>query len=779
MKGEFRKFLGPARGGVLRSIKISTRLILFSALLVLLMLSGIFMFIKQFSNDIEQRELDDHSRMAHLLADSVDTRLKEHLAWLVHLGDTEGLDPAQETPFQRMLFEDIYRIGLFPGGIYLVDREGRIRQSVYPRSELVEKIESFSALGEVLATGQPQIRLLTCDAGAGNRWVTFMAPVKTREGNIVGAILGLGDMQYDESAIQHIWGLTPGGGGYTDVLDTTGLVIMSSQIGKSCTDSDHKNSLLPYLESKDYIVGYFPVETPGAEEEMDVVALVPMEMGNWSIATELPKAELRGPINTMIPWILLAGVLGIAGVVTVIWLIYSTVVFPLDDLLTAEGRLSQGDLETPLVWAGKDEIARLASGFESMRVKLANWGRNLETIIAKRTQYLEVINKIQHAISSSLVIEEVYNALATEAAKLVPFDRMRIALLNQDGTAWEVAAQWTDNNHVLRKGMHFQLGGSLNEHVLMQGKPWREGEIGEKGDWPENSLLISEGIHSRLLIPLKYKGNNLGVLTFGSFQTQAFSDADVTLLLPIAEQLAIAIENRNLFHTVQKRLAEQETLTNVSSSMRKVEDMDQMLAVVFDAITGILDTETGEILLFDNNQDHLVVSFTRGQMSGMYGMRIPLDGSLYQECTKTKKLKVDATLPKSSGLAVPLSGQEKSIQIPLLASSAITVGIIHLYCPLEKEINGREIHLLTAIADMAANAIYRMQLTAQLQNHLQELGSLYKISRLVSSTLRVNALMNLVVIAAQESMLVEGSWIHLWDEKQGCLILRSVTGFPV
>lgn len=778
MTGEFGKFLGKARGGFLRNIRISTRLIIYYTLTVLLILSAVFLTVMEIANNAEQRELDDHLHTAQLLSTSMDTRLREYFSWLVaHLGKNRSAEFGARTSLAEMM-EDIHDTGLFPGGIYIVDREGRVTQSVAPQSELMEKIESYSALKEVLSSDEPQIVQLICQAGTENRWTAFTVPIITSEGAVSGVILGLSDLQYTNSIIQETWQTAQSGGGYVDVIDLQGRVIISSDPGHNCRQNDHQQDLLPYLVSRKSTIGYFPVETPGAKEEMDAVALVPLEIVNWSVAVELPKGELREPISDVLPWMLMEAVFMIVITSGAFYLIYRTIIYPLNDLLAAEWRLSQGDLDTPLGWGGNDEISRLSSGFEDMRLKLAHWGRDLEIKVAERTQRLEVINEIQQVISSSLTLDDVYGTLVTEAGKLISFDRMGISLMDEEGTGCDVKALWTRNDPVLLKGTHWQLDNTPFGQVLMRGEPWLEGEIGEKGTWPVNSLLISEGIHSRLLIPLKNKGINLGVLTFGSYQAQAFSDADINVLLPIANQLAIAIENSNLFLSVKKRLAELETLTNISSSMRTAKDTDQILAVAFEAIAGILETKTGGILLFDDDQDHLVVSFARGQMSGMLGMRYPLEGSLHKECLETGKLKVDTALPKSPGMDVPLSGQEKSIQIPLLASDNMAVGIILIYCSPDKEINKSEYRLLTAIADMVANAIYRIQLFTQLQTHLQELDSLYKVSRSITTTLRVDTLIDLVVIAAQESMLVEGSWIHIWDEKQGCLILRSVTGFP-
>ncbi len=64
--------------------------------------------------------------------------------------------------------------------------------------------------------------------------------------------------------------------------------------------------------------------------------------------------------------------------------------------------------------------------------------------------------------------------------------------------------------------------------------------------------------HSELTLPLISRGGVIGALTVQDSQEDAFSDVDVASLQIMADQLAIAIENANLFEAVQKELTERQ-----------------------------------------------------------------------------------------------------------------------------------------------------------------------------------------------------------------------------
>jgi PAS domain S-box-containing protein len=65
---------------------------------------------------------------------------------------------------------------------------------------------------------------------------------------------------------------------------------------------------------------------------------------------------------------------------------------------------------------------------------------------------------------------------------------------------------------------------------------------------------------SEMALPLISRGRTIGALTIQSAQAQAFSEADITILLTMTSQIANAIENARLFEQTQSALAELEAI---------------------------------------------------------------------------------------------------------------------------------------------------------------------------------------------------------------------------
>lgn len=85
----------------------------------------------------------------------------------------------------------------------------------------------------------------------------------------------------------------------------------------------------------------------------------------------------------------LAFLLGWLIIVSIIWLLTSSLIQPLAALGKAADRLAAGDLDTEIVIHAKDEIGFLAQAFEQMRKKLRVTNQTLESLVNERTAELK------------------------------------------------------------------------------------------------------------------------------------------------------------------------------------------------------------------------------------------------------------------------------------------------------------------------------------------------------------------------------------------------------
>jgi PAS domain S-box-containing protein len=184
--------------------------------------------------------------------------------------------------------------------------------------------------------------------------------------------------------------------------------------------------------------------------------------------------------------------------------------------------------------------------------------KRVELALRRSGERLAAINRLDRIISSNLDINQVYDNFVSELRELLPLDRTAILRFSDGGDKWQIVHQWTQHQPSIRSGATGQVQGSVLESLIVQRVPLREAEIGEKGTWPETAILQREGIHSRMLVPLIIQGHVIGVLTVASRQPSAYSDEDENIIQTIADQLAIAIQNSELYEQVRRYAEELE-----------------------------------------------------------------------------------------------------------------------------------------------------------------------------------------------------------------------------
>ncbi len=85
----------------------------------------------------------------------------------------------------------------------------------------------------------------------------------------------------------------------------------------------------------------------------------------------------------------LAFLVGWLLIISVAWLLTSSLIKPVNALINAANRLAAGDLDTAITASSRDEIGYLAQTFDHMREKLRLNNQNLETLVNERTVELK------------------------------------------------------------------------------------------------------------------------------------------------------------------------------------------------------------------------------------------------------------------------------------------------------------------------------------------------------------------------------------------------------
>lgn len=247
-------------------------------------------------------------------------------------------------------------------------------------------------------------------------------------------------------------------------------------------------------------------------------------------------------------------------VVTVSIIITNNITNPLASLTETAQRIAAGDREQTAVEAQRqDEIGALARAFNSMTRQLRDLIEGLEERVNERTRqlaqrsaYLEASAEVSQVASSILDREQ----LVREVARLIRerFDFYYVGLFLVEGD-WAVLRAGTGRagREMLAEGHRLRVGGdSMIGQCVERAEAHVALDVGEEAVRFDNPWLPET--HSEGALPLSSRGQVLGALSIQSTESDAFDRDTLTLLQTMADQVAVALDNAQLFTEVEESL---------------------------------------------------------------------------------------------------------------------------------------------------------------------------------------------------------------------------------
>ncbi|HET6466314.1 MAG TPA: ATP-binding protein [Nitrospiria bacterium] len=272
----------------------------------------------------------------------------------------------------------------------------------------------------------------------------------------------------------------------------------------------------------------------------------------WYIFTSQNPTETYSSISTLLNWIFLTGGSGIVLLLFLGLRAAHYVVRPLQDLREGVKLIGFGNLNHRLKIQTGDEIQELADEFNEMALKLQTSYTGLEQKVAERTKELAVVNKITRTISSKLNITEIFDSICDEVKRLLDYDRISLVLL--DDNQQQIALRLTKTNDIptVVHDRPQPKTGTVIGRVVDSQQPFIRADILEADEFAEDQLIKDEGLRSYIVVPIVSQNRSIGTLNLASRQPRTYVHRNLEILIPIAEQLAIAAETIRLFEQTKK-----------------------------------------------------------------------------------------------------------------------------------------------------------------------------------------------------------------------------------
>lgn len=196
---------------------------------------------------------------------------------------------------------------------------------------------------------------------------------------------------------------------------------------------------------------------------------------------------------------------------------------------------------------GDDDIEALTLFARHAAIAIVNARRYEEE--RQRSERLALVARVAHLVTADLQLDDLLRSAADAIHEILGFPNVGIGLIDPDDPRTLVIRTLGGHFKTLIEGEH-----RIPITAGLMGAAVRTREVVLINDVANDPRYItppgSEGIRAELAIPILTGERVKGVLNVES--TEPLSDADAAILVVIADQLAVAIENARLYATAQQ-----------------------------------------------------------------------------------------------------------------------------------------------------------------------------------------------------------------------------------
>ncbi len=236
--------------------------------------------------------------------------------------------------------------------------------------------------------------------------------------------------------------------------------------------------------------------------------------------------------------------------------------------------------------------------------------------LAQERDRLRVLLEVNNAMVSKLDLRALLNAISASLRRVIHHEYTSLALYEADKNQMRVLAlDFPQGKGLIHEEMLVPLEGSIAGSAFRTRRPLVLDHAGmEAYDSPTSRLLRDEGVRSVISMPLITHDRALGTLSLASLRDAAFQQGDVDLLVQVAGQVAIAVENALAFQEIaelRNKLAQEklyledeirsemnfEEIVGESPSLRAVLKQVETVAPTDSAVLIQGETGTGKELI--------------------------------------------------------------------------------------------------------------------------------------------------------------------------------------
>jgi len=198
----------------------------------------------------------------------------------------------------------------------------------------------------------------------------------------------------------------------------------------------------------------------------------------------------------------------------------------------------------------------------------------------------QVLREVTAAINSREDVIAALPDISRHLSEVIPVDVVTLAAYTPGRPDYLLYAVGTEAQtaHFAQRGLHLPLENTCPGWVIRHDDLWLDDDMQVKKTFMEDEQLLSEGLISRLVLPLRLRGQVIGTLNMSSRQPQAFKEADLSLLWQVTEQVVLALERTLLLEDARRRIHIEQTIREITEKMQAATSLADLVRITAEAL---------------------------------------------------------------------------------------------------------------------------------------------------------------------------------------------------
>jgi hypothetical protein len=253
---------------------------------------------------------------------------------------------------------------------------------------------------------------------------------------------------------------------------------------------------------------------------------------------------------------------------------------------------------------------------------------------------------------------------------------------------------------------------------------------------------------SELKLPLKVGQSAIGELVVQRDRTRAFEKGDMEIAAAAASQASIAIARARLIDAERTRTTEQRALLDTLQDLSGELELERLLQVVLERAVSLLGVTGGELAVYDEDSEELVVLASHNMSTDAVGTRMRLGEGAMGHAGVTHESLIIPNYQAWEGRSPQyIDDTVQAVMVaPLMIGPRLVGAIASVHSDPTREFGEADLRLLNLFAAQAAIAIENARLYSAeheraseqqaLIDTLADLSAEFELSKLLDSVLK-------------------------------------------